>query len=85
MRKGYLMPRLPKSLYYASPDPKPEKKEKKVGRAIKIPDEVIIKMRTMYQKEGSPMKDVIAAYPDINANYVRNILNYMVRANLIVM
>jgi len=84
MRKGYIMPRLPKSLFSGPAEPRPEKKERKRTGVIKYPDEMIIKMRTMYQKEGKTMKDVIAAYPDINENYIRNILNYMVRGNLIV-
>ena len=50
--------------------------------AARIPDETILAMRRMHEIERAPLKAVQAAYPWINANYVRNVLNYIARANL---
>lgn len=48
-----------------------------------IPDEVVLAIRTMHEIDRKTYTQVIAAYPQYSKHYVRSILNYELRAHLI--
>lgn len=50
---------------------------------IKIPDEAILKMRTLHEVDRLPLKAVQAMFPEIQDNYLRKVLNYEIRSNLV--
>jgi len=75
--------RLPKCLYNAPPEPKVEKKEPARKGKAKYPDEDILQMRRMHEVEGKSLKDVAAYFPELQEQYVRNVLNYTVRSKLL--
>ena len=83
MKQFYGTIRLPRSLYLAPPEPKVAKKIPGRKGAVKYPDEVILQMRKMHEVERKSVIEVINSYPEINPQYVRNILDYTSRSKLI--
>lgn len=49
---------------------------------VTIPDATILEMRRLHEIERKTIQQVQKMYPDINGDYVRNVLSYIVRTNL---
>lgn len=60
-------------------------KEERRGRTTHhvIPDEVVLAIRTMHEIDRKTYNQVIAAYSQYSKHYIRSILNYELRAHLI--
>ena len=56
--------------------PKPKTSRKK------YPDEMILAIRRMSEWEGKSLAAICRAFPDVAPGYVRNLIAYMVRAEL---
>lgn len=65
------------------PEPRKEKPEPKRKGKIKIPDEVVIAIRTAFEHERLPLSSVCARFPDVKPDTVRKIVDYQIRANLL--
>ena len=57
-------------------------KERRNNAPIKVPDEVVIEMRRLHEKDRRTHLQVHAAYPQYSKEYVRSILGYIIRAHL---
>lgn len=62
------------------PTPRVQPKEKRIYTGQKITDAEILQMRTMHDIDRMPAKEIVAAFPQYNENYLRRILQYDVRA-----
>lgn len=49
---------------------------------VKVPDEIILDMRRKHEIERMPHWQVMDAYPQYPKEYVRRVLNYILRAHL---
>lgn len=84
--KQYLSPLLHSSLYKIAmnlpPEPKPVKIEPGRKGKVTIPNEVVLEMRRMYEKENKSYREVCQKFPELDPQYVRRILEYVLRSNL---
>lgn len=49
---------------------------------IKVPPETILAMRRMHEIEGKSLRQVQLAHPELQAGYVRSVIEYRIRGNL---
>ena len=86
----HLLPPIEDAIWKAADaPPRPKRKPGKHGSARgpqpaknRVPDEIIIAMRRMHEKEGKSYRQVEAAYPYMRARYVRDVLEYIIRRTL---
>lgn len=83
----HLLPEIEKPIWNKVGDHKKSglKKEKQ-GRHhnnCKVSDDVILSMRRMHEVDRKSMAQVGRAYPQFSEDYVRSVLNYIIRCNLL--
>lgn len=85
-RGGYRVLQMSGALYKSfilseSETKAPPKQPQQLGR-IQVPNEVIVEMRRLHEVERLTVKQVQDRYPEYSTNYVKNVLQYIVRAKL---
>lgn len=85
------LPEIDKSVWAGAGAAPVRKPMKKTGRGaargaqpnnVTVPDAAILAMRRMSEIDRKTTAQVIAAYPELSANYVRKILGYILRSTL---
>lgn len=82
----HLLPEIDRAIWNKAGD---HEKEKNGGagrgrhhNTAKVPNEVILAMRRMHEVERASLREVQRAFPSYRERYVRNVLEYVIRANL---
>lgn len=83
MKIIHILPEIDKAIW--DKDTAIAKKKRGQGRhhnTAVVPAETILAMRRLHEVERLTMQEVERAYPQFSCHYVRDVLGYIVRANL---
>lgn len=82
----HLLPELERTIWNKAGDlgsrAKPKRKPGQHHNGAVVPDAVILEMRRLHEIERKTMLEVCAVYPQFSQRYVRDVLGYILRANL---